>query len=104
MRIMLGNHVQNASPELRLSEEYSRRSSRLSTLPLGFRGKLSRQTTPLTRCCLPLNQCPGELPLPPAATLNRVRTRSPFTPGAGALRVTPPIEASSAPPAGFITT
>ena len=50
------------------------------------------------------NQCPGELPLPPAATLNRARTRSPFTPGVGALRVAPPIEASSAPPSGFITT
>src|ERR1019366_4206308 len=34
-------------------DEYSRRSSRLSTLPFGFRGKLSRHTTPLIRCCLP---------------------------------------------------
>src|ERR1019366_7172231 len=34
-------------------DEYSRRSSRLSTLPFGFRGKLSRDTTPLIRCCLP---------------------------------------------------
>src|ERR1700676_3953520 len=45
--------VHRVFPVLAALNVYSRRSSRLSTLPLGFRGRPSRQTAPLIRCCLP---------------------------------------------------
>ena len=48
-----GIHVHDGSFPYIEWPAYSRRSSRFSTLPLAFRGRLSRQTTPLTRCCRP---------------------------------------------------